>query len=274
MSGQPTAVQWPPQRSTTHRLAAAAACRLPDLSPLPAALAPQQRLLRPSSRPAWAAAAAGRRAWCQPARTRPPAVLAGPSSLAAAARVSQASQRGLLSRSAAGCRSARQQRLGAAGVAIVLSILLTTMPLPPSSRKLSVTMSRHRHQRQLSSADQRTLLRLMSDESYQHTGGTKLGAAFPPGPAAAQQPVLAAGGRLPGAAGAASHAGRQQPARRCGLLGDKVGGKVVGAVPTELTLAGSCSYQPTPASPLVSLLQRQMCCGSCSASGSASSGCV
>lgn len=46
------AKQWPPQRNTTHRLGAAAACRLPDLSPLPAALAPQQRLLRPSSRPA------------------------------------------------------------------------------------------------------------------------------------------------------------------------------------------------------------------------------
>ena len=38
-------------------------------------------------------------------------------------------------------------------------------------------MSRQRHRRQLSSADQHTLLRLMSDERYQQT---KLGAAFPP----------------------------------------------------------------------------------------------
>ena len=98
--------------------------------PLPAARLPQQRLLTHSRSPASAAAATGRQAWCQPARPHPPAALACPSSLPAAARVSQASQRGLLSRTAAACRSGRQQRLGAADAAIVLSIVLTAMLLP------------------------------------------------------------------------------------------------------------------------------------------------
>ena len=103
---------------------------LPSAEPLgptcrPGASAAPAQAVQQASR---AAAAAGRRAWRQPARGRPPAALACLSRLPAAAGVSQASQRGLLSGGAAACRSTASN----AWVPPTLRSCLPPSSLPPS----------------------------------------------------------------------------------------------------------------------------------------------